>query len=371
MVRYLSEYKYTYKIFTVSKSNEYTKCLLESGLTVGFLTEKSLTILPDNHVTEIKESELERMSVFCEGDILEISENGIIYRWYSVLEGDAGIATTCACNSNCIMCPASEMERKQVNSTKLENIFTVLKHMPRDLWYFTITGGEPTLIGEENFIKVLESVKENLPLTKILLLTNGRTLGDKSFYERFVKSKPERLRVAIPIHGSTAEKHDYITQAKGSYIQTLRGIANLLNSGVELEIRIVVSKLNSDDITEISKMIANVFPSVTVVNFVGLEMRGNCVANSDEVLISYQDAFKSSTEGIDLLVRKGINVGLYNFPHCMIDKKYWPIAQKSISAYKSMFYNECEQCELKNECCGIFTATMNYYKPKVYPIVQE
>ena len=52
----------------------------------------------------------------------------------------------------------------------------------------------------------------------------------------------------------------------------------------------------------------------------------------------------------------------------MIDRKYWPIAQKSISAYKSMFYDACENCALRIECCGIFTATMNNYKPEVYPI---
>ena len=175
--------------------------------------------------------------------------------------------------------------------------------------------------------------------------------------------------LSIPIHGSTAEKHDYITQARGSFDQTLRAIANLLKANVEVEIRIVVSKLNCDNITEIASLIATKFPTVTVVNFVGLEMRGNCVVNADEVLISYQEAFNSSKAGIKLLVHSGINVGLYNFPYCMIDKGFWPIAQKSISAYKSMFYDECEKCSLREECCGIFLATMNYYKPKVFPIV--
>ncbi len=371
MVRYLSNYNHKYKIFTVSKSKEYTDYLLQNGLDVGVLTDDHMTLLPDNIVTDITESEKNRMQIFNEGDILEIGESGIIYRWYSSLEGDAGIATTCTCNSNCIMCPASESERKQINGIKLENIFTVLEHMPKDLCYFTITGGEPTLIGEENFIKVLENVKKNLPLTKILLLTNGRTLGDRSFFEYFVKSKPDRLRVAIPIHGSTEKRHDYITQANGSFAQTLRGISNLLKAGIELEIRIVVSKLNCDDITAISKLIIEFFPNVSVVNFVGLEMRGNCVVNSDKVLLSYQDAFKSSVEGINQLVKNGINVGLYNFPYCMIDKNYWPIAQKSISSYKSVFYKECENCKLMNECCGIFKATMDYYKPEVYPIFQE
>lgn len=371
MVRFLSQYKGKYKIFVLSKCKETTDYLLSENLTVGKVDNGSLVILPDNIITPILNTELERFDVFNEGDVLDINERGIIYRWYSSKEGEAGIATTPLCNSNCIMCPASDKERQQRNSITLEQIDIVLKHMPKNLWHFTITGGEPTLVGEDSFIHILSSVKKELPYAKILLLTNGRTFGDKEFFARFVSEKPENMRVAIPIHGSTSEKHDRITQAPGSFIQTLRAIANLLYAKVELEIRIVVSKANCDDITNIAELVTKLFPSVSVVHFVGLEMRGNCVAHPEQVLISYQDAFAKSKNAIKLLIRNGIDVGLYNFPYCMIDNKYWPIAQKSISAYKSMFYEECADCRLRSECCGIFNATMNYYKPKVYPILDE
>lgn len=368
MVKYLSGYSGEYKLFTLSKSKETTQKVLENGLTVGELLENSLVLLPENISIDLTEKEVESFSIFSDGDILDINEKGIVYRWYSVRDGDAGVSTTPLCNSNCIMCPAGEKERSLASPLNIEPIYTVLKHMPKDLWHFTITGGEPTLVGEENFANILKAVKNELPDTKILLLTNGRTLGDKGFFEKFTQNKPANIRVAIPIHGSTPEKHDYITQAKGSFKQTLRAIANLLREKVELEIRIVVSKLNCEDVLQIAKLIVSMFPTVSVVNFVGLEMRGNCVVNADKVLISYQEAFEKSKDAIRLLIHHGIDVGLYNFPYCMIDRKYWPIAQKSISAYKSMFYDVCENCALRKECCGIFTATMNYYKPEVYPI---
>lgn len=369
MVRLLSQYKGEYRIFVVSQSDEATELWLSEGLIVGRFINDSFVILPDNIITPVLEKEKLRFDIFEEGDVWDINERGVMYRWYSIIDGDAGIATTSICNSNCIMCPASERERQQDNNITTDQIDAVLKHMPKDLWHFTITGGEPTLVGEENFIHVLKSVRRTLPYTKTLLLTNGRTFGDKSFCTRFISEKPENMRVAIPIHGSTPEKHDYITQAPGSFVQTLRAVTNLLNAKVEVELRIVVSKLNSDDITNIAKLISELFPTVAVVHFIGLEMRGNCVVYPEKVLISYQDAFQKSKDAIKLLVHNGIDVGLYNFPYCMIDKKYWPIAQKSISAYKSVFYDKCDNCKLKSECCGIFLATMNYYKPEVYPIV--
>lgn len=371
MVRYLSNYKGSYRVFIVSRCHKTTAFLISKGLNVGELTTDSFTFFPEKETVPLSANEKQLLKLLNEGDVLDINEKGIIYRWYSVSEGDAGMATTSLCNSNCIMCPASDNERRQKSSLSIKQMDMVLKHMPKDLWHFTVTGGEPTLIGEDNFIHLLISIKRELPSAKILLLTNGRTLGDREFFHKFIDEAPHNLRVAIPIHGSTSEKHDYITQASGSFAQTIRAIESLLCNSIEVEIRIVVSKLNCNDITDIAKMIINRLPTVTVVNFVGLEMRGNCIANAKQVLISYQTAFAKSKEAIRLLIKQGIDVGLYNFPYCMIDKEYWPIAKQSISAYKSVFDSECDNCGLKDECCGIFSATMNYYKPKVYPIANE
>lgn len=369
MVRYLSHYCGGYHIFTIVKQQDKANELLLSGLEVGLLKDKSLILLPDNIEIPFNDVERERMSVINQNDVLDINDRGILYRWYSSKDGDAGIATTSACNSNCLMCPAGDNERKHKSDLTVEQIENVIRHMPSELYYFTITGGEPTLIGEDNFIKILNAVKQHFPLTKILLLTNGRTLGDRVFLNRFIDNKPQKLRVAIPLHGSTPEKHDTITRAKGSFYQTVRAVKGLLQAKVEVELRIVVSKLNMDDITDIAFYIIRNFPSVTVVNFVGLEMRGNCVLNHEKVIVSYEKAFQSSKKAIILLMKSGIDVGLYNFPYCMIDRGFWPIAQKSISAYKSMFYEECENCEMREPCCGIFKATMDYYQPQVYPII--
>lgn len=368
MVRYISEYKSKYRIFIFSTKEIYTKELLNKQKNVGEFINNKIVFYPDGEAVKLSPKEIKIMDEFCDGDVLEISETGIIYRWYSVIEGDAGIATTPKCNSNCIMCPASDGERSHNTGLSLEQIETVIKHMPEDLWYFTITGGEPTLIGEDNFIEIYRTVKEHLPNTNILLLTNGRTLGNYSFFEKFKKENSKNLRIAIPIHGSIASKHDYITQAKGGFEQTIRGLTNIINANIETEIRIVVSKLNEDDILDIAKLIVAKFKRVRVVHFVGLEMRGNCAANADKVVISYEEAFSKSKKAIQLLMINGIDVALYNFPYCMIERGYWSLAKKSISSYKAEYYIECDKCKMKSICCGIFTATRNFYKPRVYPI---
>lgn len=371
MVIRLSEYKAEFKILVVAKTNLLTEQFLKEGKSVAFIDQNKFKIYPDNLVTNIMENEIEKINRLNDFDVIEIRDNGIIYRWYSHEEGEAGIAITSYCNSNCIMCPASDKERKQNNDLSIEQYDSIIRYFPNNLDHFTVTGGEPTLIGEDNFIHIMNTVKECMPNTTVLILTNGRTFGSKRFFEKFLNVLPNHLRIAIPIHGSDDEKHDYITQAPGGFRQTLRGIKNVINANIELELRIVVSKLNYNDLENIAQLIIDYFPKVTIVNFIGLEMRGNCVLNHEKVVISYEEAFEKSKGAILKLALHGIDVSLYNFPYCMIGKSYWPLAQKSIASYKSNYYKECSDCIMKEICSGIFTTSMYFLKPIVKPIRQE
>lgn len=94
MVRYISGYKSKYRIFIFSTREIYTKELLEKEKNVGEFINNKIVFYPDGEVIKLNFKEIKIMDEFCDGDVLEISEAGIIYRWYSVIEGDAGIATT-------------------------------------------------------------------------------------------------------------------------------------------------------------------------------------------------------------------------------------------------------------------------------------
>ena len=368
MVGYISDYRYKYQMFVLSKSPESTLMLRNKDIVVGELSNNFLHIIPDNIMVKLTDSEFSRMSELSDYDIIEIDDRGIYYQLYSRKEDEAGVVTTPRCNSNCVMCPASESSRQGCSDTPVDRLLQYVRYLPDDVSFITITGGEPTLIGTDHFSLLLKAIAEKYSHTGVLLLTNGRTLGSSAFFERFSQCVPADFRVAIPIHGSNAEKHDAVTQVRGSFAQTMCGIQNLLSKSIKVEIRIVVSKLNCDDLSDIADLILRRFPGVSVVNFIGLEMRGNCAKNSERVIIPYEMAFQKSKLAIRQLAIAGIDVGLYNFPYCMIDKEYWYIAKKSIAGYKSKFYDKCDSCRLRNDCCGIFEATMKFYHPEVYPV---
>lgn len=60
-----------------------------------------------------------------------------------------------------------------------------------------------------------------------------------------------------------------------------------MNAGIKVEIRIVVSKLNCDNLSDIAEFICKYLNRALVVNFVGLEMCGNAARNRERVWIDY------------------------------------------------------------------------------------
>ena len=153
-----------------------------------------------------------------------------------------------------------------------------------------------------------------------------------------------------------------------SFKQSLAGIEHLQNRGIQIELRVVVSRLNVNALDAISNLIVSRFSKVDVVNFVGLEARGNCAKNHSEVYLDYRTAFTQMKSAIDNLISHGIAVGIYNFPLCSIDRGYWTICRPSISRPKVRFAANCSNCEAKSICGGFFATTLSLAKPKVIPV---
>ncbi len=367
MIIRLSNYDGKYRVVSLAKDTETKECLKEQGLSTLYINGNEALFLSDDVSLPLNEDELALFNDACNYDVFEISSAGNAYKYYDNKSLDNAILVTNRCNSNCIMCPTAEIIRKGNEEYTAAALIEIAKHFPDDAPHITITGGEPFLI-KTGMFELLGFLKEHLPYTEFLLLTNGRAFCSKEYVDSFIHTTPPNLQLGIPIHGHNAELHDYIVQSTGAFEQTRAGLKHLLASGATIELRIVVSKLNADYFTEIAKLISAEFKGVHSVKIIGLEMTGNAAKNRDAVWISYPDAFQKSKRGIDIMVSSGIDVGLYNFPLCAVEKKYWNICEKSISDYKIRYAPECENCNVKDACGGIFSGTIRMAKNDVKPI---
>lgn len=367
MIIKLSEYDGKYRVVSLAKNEKTKNYLLEKNLSTLYINEDYAIIYPDDIAFKLKEYEKELLNNSCDFDVFEISSKGNAYKYYNAMSLDNALLVTNRCNSNCIMCPTSEIIRRGNEEYNADELIEIAKHFPDDAPHITITGGEPFLIKKDMF-KLLNYLKVNLPNTSYLLLTNGRAFFSKEYSDLFKQTAPPDIQIGIPIHGYNSQTHDYITKANGSFKQTYIGLKHLLAIGAKVELRVVVNKLNIDFITEIASLISKEFNTAFGVKFIGLEMTGNAAKNRESVWIDYPAAFKKAKEGIDILVKSGIDVGIYNFPLCAVEKKYWNICEKSISDYKVRFACECDRCTVKDACGGMFSGTIRMAKEAVKPI---
>lgn len=367
---YLSGYTYGNKMLIVARSEKVYNELMNRGFNIMKIMEEQILFQPGNYIFKTADVKTERLDLLCDYDIVEISDTGILYRTYANNESDSTIFLGAKCNSNCIMCPAGDVERRNGFSYSRELLMKYIDYLPNDLEYLVMTGGEPTL-QVELFLEALDRVKNKFPYTQVLLLTNGRSLSDKWLFTQVCERHPANFRVAIPIHAASDALHDYITRAAGSFEQTMLALNRLMNSDIKVEIRIVVTKTNCDNLLDIAKLINKNFHRVFCINFIALEPRGNCALNFDSVYIDHRNSFLKSKSAIEYLIMHGYDVGLYNYPLCAVDKDFWPIAAKSISQYKNVYHKNCDVCNVKTICGGFFTATLSIAHPTVYPITAK
>ena len=364
----LRDYNLGYRIAALALDDCAKEKLLSKDLSVLCITDESTVLLPENIKLSTDLDGLEQLRLWNNYDVVEIWENGILNRRYNDKSNDNYFFMTGACNSNCVMCPSPEATRRNVPDTNIDDFMELARHIPSDAPHLTITGGEPFLVGECIF-PFIRYLKENLPCTEFLFLTNGRVFAIDKFVNQFVESIPYNSTVAIPIHGSCDSIHDSITRADGSFKQTVRGIKQLLRNGIRIEIRLVVSKLNISDFDRIAELIISQFPGIAYVSVIAMEMTGNARKNKEQVWISYKESFDLISDSIQRMVKNGIDVRLYNFPICTVQKSFWTLCEKSISENKVRFAESCVECKYKAACGGVFAGTFQLERDELKAIL--
>lgn len=367
MIIKFSDYDSKYRICILAKTESVRDYLAEKNLNVVMFQNDSIHFYPDDISFQLNEKAKEQLAGSDNFDVFEIDCLGNAYKYYNNQSVDNAILITNQCNSNCVMCPTAESIRQRETNYSADNLIEIIRHFPQDAPHITITGGEPFLLKKDIF-KVFNYLKTNFDYSEYLLLTNGRAFCSKEYANLFAENAPTNIILGIPVHGHNSEIHDSITQAKDSFNQTIAGIKNLIARGADIELRIVVSKMNADDLTLISDLIISELKGIMCVKIIGLEMTGNAARNRDVVWIDYPTAFEKSKECIDNLIKAGIDVGIYNFPLCAVDKKYWNICEKSISDYKIRYTDDCNNCKVKDACGGIFSGTIRLANASVKPV---
>lgn len=364
------DYNMGYRIVSLALDECARDKFISEELSIVYMDENrnEIVLLPEEIVLSKDITDLERIRAYNNYDVFELWGNGIFARKYNDKSDDNYFFVSGKCNSNCIMCPSSEHSRKMSETANLADLMELARHIPSDVSHMTITGGEPFLMGEQIF-SFFQYLKDRFVETEFLFLTNGRIFAIDKYFQQFFETAPYNSIVAIPVHGSCQKVHDSITRATDSFTQTKIGIKRLLKKGFPVEIRLVVNKINVQDFDNIAELIIKEFKGIEYVSVIAMEMTGTARKNLEEIWIPYKKAFFYIANAIRTLVENGIDVKLYNFPLCTVDKAFWTLCEKSISDNKVKFAESCNSCRYKGACSGVFAGTLQLEKDELRPIL--
>lgn len=364
---HLSGYEGKNRIVSLALDETTQKELLSENVSNIMVFNDSITLYPDDILISKDEDAIKKLKCCNNFDVFELYDDGDLTRLYDDKSGDALFFITEKCNSNCIICPSPEASRKRGLSVSVDTMIDVARHIPSDTPHITITGGEPFLVGKDLF-RLLEFCRDKFEGTEFLILTNGRVFALKDYCSLLYDSIPNHCIVAIPLHGSYKELHDAITRTPGSFEQTIIGLKRLQSLGIKIEIRIVVNNRNVDDLEAIARLIIASFDKVSYVSIMAMEMTGGAFTNSKDVWIPYSKTIPFVRKCIDILMKSGTDVRLYNYPLCLVDTDLRTLCFKSISEWKRKYADCCSECSLKDSCGGLFGGTFRLEKEELKAI---
>lgn len=257
------------------------------------------------------------------------------------------------CNSFCIMC---SQPPRNINDHYLVNeMLEALPLLHPETPEIGITGGEPTLLGDD-FIRMIQASKTHLPRTSLHILSNGRNFKVLDLAVKVAGVKHHDLMIGIPLYADYSQLHDYIVQADGAFDDTIRGILNLKRCRVPVEIRVVIHRANYGRLPHLAEFITRNLLFVDHVALMGLEIKGFGKSNIDTIWIDPYDYRIELSETVGILDRSRMRVSIYNHPFCVLPEAVRRFSVKSISDWKNEFYDECKSCSAVQECGGFFSS---------------
>lgn len=302
-----------------------------------------------------------------DGDVLRLTPNKkglrVLFRRNASINS---FLLTERCNNLCLMC--SQPPRNVNDDWIVDEILETLPLIDPDVPEIMFSGGEPTLLGER-FFELVQACKSYLPRTALHILSNGRRFSDANFAAQLGRIKHPDLMLGIPVYSDLSHVHDYVVQAGGAYDETIRGILNLRQSGVPVEIRVVLHKQTVGRLPQLAEFITRNLLFVSHVALMGLEMTGFTKANLADLWIDPVDYKSELSRAVGILDRAKIRTSIYNSQLCLLDRSIWRFAVQSISDWKQEYMPQCDGCSVKGQCGGFFASAHVKFSEHIRPVV--
>lgn len=273
------------------------------------------------------------------------------------------------CNSLCLMC--SQPPKDVDDRWHIEENLRLIDLMDPGEEHLGISGGEPTLY-RQGLLEILTKCKSVLPEKSIHLLSNGRLLSDPSWIPELKQLDHPKLSWGVPLYADNADDHDDLVQAPGAFSETLTGLYNLARANQIVEIRVVLNRQTTPRLPELAHFIFRNLPFARHVALMGIESTGLAKKHYEKLWIDPLDYQEQLSQSAFFLHNRGVSISIYNLPLCVLPAHLWGFARQSISDWKNLFIDACQNCAADSQCAGFFKSHTDRWQSRgIRPLSTE
>ena len=285
-----------------------------------------------------------------------------------------------ACNNFCKHCfvPQTQMKR-DLNTDEIKGILDRLENEGYSVVAFT--GGEPTL--RRDLFELVRYAR-SIGLENIELQTNGRIL----YYADYAKQikKMNFSKVGLSIHSHKKKQHEYLTQAQGSWEQTVQGIKNAIKFGIPLMTNTVISRINYTDIEDTVIMLSKLGVKEIELDFI--RFIGNAEKYFPVLSVRMSDIWPFLRKTFDHSAELPLEmIYIDDYPLCLMngyekfnadsfgegvhdeDAMHFNTDFKggeSIHKNEKIYTNKCGVCAHRGKCQGIWKEYLKHFGDKEF-----
>lgn len=224
-----------------------------------------------------------------------------------------------SCNNRCRFCVQGD-KRYRVADLQTEELRARLKEARGHADSIVFTGGEVTL--RPDLVELVALAKE-LGFRTIQLQSNGRMFAYRKTCEALIEAGANEFSPAL--HGHTAELHDYLTRAKGSFEQTVRGIRILKALGQPVITNSVVTRSGYRHLPELARLLIRL--GADQYQFAFVHPVGTAGASFPSVVPRLALVARYAAEGLDLGVSAGVRCMTEAIPPCILPGREHLVAE--------------------------------------------
>jgi len=269
------------------------------------------------------------------------------------------------CNNNCIFCSEADEYLEDFKPKSTKNLKKEIRGTRTKYDFVNFMGREPTL--REDFIEILKFAKE-LDFNQVGFTTNGRLLAYKDFAQKVLDVGINQI--VISLNGATPEMHDNLTQADGSFLQTIKGIRNVIElkgKNISIICNLLLNKINHSELKQMIDLVIGLgVEEINILNAAPLSRRSRDkkiimkMSDLDRHVVNILKDYKDNPQLKFLLVE---------FLPCSLPKSarkyFFPCLEKNPDKIRIPL---CKNCPYTNKCNGVLRAYIDLYGTKEFKL---